>query len=178
MQYILALVGSPRKRGNTALMVDELLLNVNEEVFTNDIVFLGDKSIGPCTDCRACTKGKLVCTVNDEMQELYQKMEAADVLVFGTPIYWYSCSAQIKLLIDRLRPFYRNEKLKGKKAILLLPAGSGSGDCDLTIEMFKRTFKALQIGYVGVATAKAFDEGDVMNDKNALEEIKVLASKI
>jgi len=61
---------------------------------------------------------------------------------------------------------------------LLLPAGSAPGDCDLTIEMFKRVFKTLQVEMVGVVTAKAYDEGDVLKDEVAMKQICELAHQV
>jgi len=175
---VLILNGSPRKNGNTSLMIREFLKYLNDEKFTHEILVLHGMKIKPCNDCRACKSGDLLCTVEDEMQDIYQKIDNSQLLIFATPIYWYTTTAQMKLLIDRLRPYYKNEKLKGKKAILFLPAGSGSGDCDLTIEMFKKVFNTLQVEFVGAATAKAYDEGDVLNDKIALKEIYELAHRV
>ena len=84
----------------------------------------------------------------------------------------------MKLLIDRLRPYYGNKRLKGKKAALILPAGTGEADCDLTIEMFKRSFDALGIEYLGAVTSKASDIGDTEKDQRAIGQIKQLASRI
>lgn len=177
MRKIQIFVGSPRKKGNTSYLAQQLTKGLSEK-FQTEINFLGNLKINPCFDCRNCKKGDFICTVNDDMQDLYKKMEQSDVMISGTPIYWFGPSAQIKLLIDRLRPYYGNNGLKGKKAALLLPAGSGDGDCDLTIEMFKRIFEALGIEYLGAATSKAYDIGDAEKDQLALEQVKQLANQI
>ena len=85
------------------------------------------------------------CIIQDEMKEIYERIAAADILIIACPIYWFGPSAKTKLLLDRLRPYYYNRNLKAKKAALILAAGSGQSDCDLTIEMFKRSF--LTLGY-------------------------------
>jgi len=175
---VLILNGSPRKKGNTSLMIREFVKHLDHEKFTHETVFLHGMKIKTCNDCRTCKTGDLVCTVNDEMQAIYKKMDDSQLLIFASPIYWYSTTAQMKLLIDRLRPYYKNEKLKGKKAILLLPAGSGAGDCDLTIQMFRRIFKTLQLEYFGAVTAEAYDEGDVLKDEKAMQEIRDMAIKL
>lgn len=177
MSNIQLFIGSPRIKGNTAYLAQKLEGDVSEK-FQVNVSFLGKLNIKACTDCRNCKKGDLVCTVKDDMQALYEKMDQSDVLIFGTPIYWFGPSAQIKPLIDRLRPYYGNKKLKGKKAALILPAGSGANDCDLTIEMFKRTFVALEMEYLGAVTSKAYDMGDAKKDQNALNEIQHLAATI
>ena len=112
------------------------------------------------------------------MHALYEKMEQSDILIFGTPIYWFGPSAQMKLLIDRLRPYYGNKKLKWKKAALILPAGTGEADCDLTIEMFKRTFDALGIEYLVAVTSEAYDAGESEKDQKALDQVEHMANLI
>lgn len=104
-----------QKNGNTSFL-SQKLSNSLPENFQTEIHFLGKLKINPRFDCRNCKKGKLVCTVSDDMQALYEKMEQSDVLIFGTPIYWFSPSTQRKLAMDRLRPFYGNRRLSGKKA--------------------------------------------------------------
>ncbi|HPJ46632.1 MAG TPA: flavodoxin family protein [Tenuifilaceae bacterium] len=170
------LIGSPRKNGNTSTMSKMLARNLGNGKLST--FFLYDYQISPCTDCRKCKKGDLVCTVSDDLDEIYKRIESADVIVFGTPIYWYGPTAKMKLLIDRLRPYFQNKKLNGKKAALLLPAGDGEKDCDLTIEMFKRIFRTLGVEYLGVVTSCAYDIGDAINDANLEEYLKSLSTKI
>lgn len=178
MQNILFIVGSPRKKGNTNAMVDLLNHELKSPGVKTERVFIKDYNIGGCIDCRACKKGEMECTIKDDMQELYSKINIADVLVIGTPIYWFGPTAQMKTMLDRFRPYFGNKKLNGKDAYLLLPAGSGHGDCDLTTEMFKRSFEALGVHLKGVVTAEAYDEGDVLNDQLVVSELKNVASQI
>jgi len=178
MQNILILNGSPRKNGNTSFLADTLISGLNQASVKIENHFLYDYQIKPCTDCRACKKGKLICTVPDGMIDLYTMLEEADIIIFATPIYWFGPSAQMKLLIDRLRPYYGNKRLSGKKGALLMAAGTGNKDCDLTTEMFRRTFEALGIEFIGKASTEAYDIGDAENDKNAIHVIEQLSRKI
>jgi len=178
MKKIKTFIGSPRKKGNSDIMADELLKNLDKEKLTYEKVYLYNFEIKACTDCRICKKGEMICPIEDGMKNLYSIIDDSDLLIFATPIYWFNISAVTKLFLDRLRPYYGNKKLFGKKAALLLPAGTGKKDCDLSIEMFKRSFEALGIKYIGEATALAYDKGDVYNDKKAIENIKFLATKI
>lgn len=113
--------------------------------------------------------------IKDGMEELYASIDDSDVMIIGTPIYWFGPTAQTKLLLDRFRPYYVNKKLKGKKAALILPAGSGASDCDLTIEMFKRSFEALGVEFLGAVTSESYDIGDAYKDNDALQNIEKLA---
>lgn len=157
------IIGSPRKKGNTSLMADMLIEHAANADYSFEKSFLYDIDMKPCIDCRACKKGDQKCLVKDGMKNLYDKLESSDTIIVGTPIYWFSPTAQTKLFIDRLRPYYGNQGLKGKKLGLLLPAGVGSKDCDLTIIMFQRICEALGIEYIGEVIVEAYDEGDVHN---------------
>jgi len=174
---ILLINGSPRKNGNTSAMLNTLHQQLDRK-FKSEFIRLYDYQIGPCIDCRGCKKNDLKCIVDDDMQALYPKIENADVLIIGTPIYWFGPSAQTKLMLDRLRPQYGSQNLAGKKAVLFTPAGTGEKDCDLTIEMFKRSFQALGIKYIGSVTAEAYDIGDLKNDHTALSEVEALTAKL
>jgi multimeric flavodoxin WrbA len=178
MTNVEVLVGSPRKNGNTSIMANYLQDNLKKEGISSNISFLYDIEIKPCTDCRACKKGNMNCVLKDEASLLYSRMEKADIIVFGTPIYWFGPSATMKLFIDRLRPYYLSNKLAGKKAALLLPAGEGAKDCDLTIEMFKRIFQTLGMVYLWAVESMAYNPGDVIEDNITLKSLKRLAKTL
>lgn len=178
MKNIEIFIGSPRITGNTSVLAAHLKNQLDKYLVSTNISYLYDYEIMPCKDCRGCKKVGLKCIVQDDMQALYQDLLDADIIVIGTPIYWFGPTAITKLFIDRLRPYYGSKELSGKKAALLLPAGSGAEDCDLTIEMFKRTFKALEIDYLGAVTSEAYDIGDAAKDQQALLKLNELARKI
>lgn len=172
------IIGSPRKKGNTFLLADALINKIQSKYTSANITYLYDYAINPCIDCRNCKKGNSTCTVNDDTQSMYSKLEYADTIIFGTPIYWFGATAKMKLLVDRLRPYFVNRKLVGKKAALLIAAAEGEEDSFLTIEMFKKIFKTLGILYVGVAVTKAYDIGDADYDANVARSLEQLALRL
>lgn len=174
MQQIEIYNGSPRKNGNTSSLIEFFIQGLDRSKFLAKTTFLYDKKINPCTDCRICKTGNLVCKVRDDMQEVYNSIDGCDIMIIGTPIYWFGPTAKMKLLLDRLRPYYANKRLVGKKAILILPSGVGEKDCDLTIEMFSRAFNSLGVNLIGSITSKAYDIGDSEKDGNALKSISSL----
>lgn len=178
MKNILMILGSPRKKGNTRLLADSIMVQCDPANTAISSINLYDYDIKSCNDCRGCKKGEFVCVIEDGMQEIYRELEKADVVVFGTPIYWFGPTAKMKLMIDRLRPYVLRKSLANKKGALLLPAGSGESDCDLTIEMFKRTFNHLQIEYLGAVAVKAYNVGDVNKDVAAAAAVDKLAARI
>jgi multimeric flavodoxin WrbA len=116
---VLGIVGSPRKGGNTEIMVEEALAAAREAGAETDIFLIYDKTIAGCDACGSCFKtGK--CKIKDDMQSLYQKMEAADAILFGTPVYFHSYTAQAKAIIDRTFCYLRDKPLNGKVAAPVL----------------------------------------------------------
>lgn len=117
---VLILSSSPRKGGNSDLLCDRFASGAKESGNEVEKIFLRDRTINFCHGCMACMKtGK--CVQKDDMAEILDKMLAADVLVLGTPVYFYSMSAQLKVLIDRTVPKYT--EIKDKKAYLIATAG-------------------------------------------------------
>jgi multimeric flavodoxin WrbA len=110
---VLGIVGSPRKDGNTQIMVEEVLAAVREAGAETDIFLVFDKSIAGCDACGSCFKTG-VCKIKDDMQSLYEKMEWADAIVFGSPVYFNYVSSQAKAIIDRTFCYLGNHKMQGK----------------------------------------------------------------
>jgi len=167
---ILALIGSPRKGGNTDILVDQILQDSKTIGHTSEKLYLYDYEISPCIDCRNCKKGDYVCTVNDGMQEIYPKMQAADPIIFGTPLYWFGPSGKMKLLMDRMRPFAANGKLKGKKGALVVPSGAETKVSEPLVEMFRLTFDYLEMEFVGTVLAQAYEKGEIRQNQEALKK--------
>jgi multimeric flavodoxin WrbA len=142
LMKILALVGSPRRSGNTDILVEEVLKGAETNGHATEKLRLYDCEILPCIDCHSCKKSEFGynCALSDGMQEIYPKLEAADVIVFATPIYWYGPTAKMKLFLERLRPFIASRKLSGKKGILVVPSEEGQDCCGPLMEMFQMSF--------------------------------------
>ena len=98
---VLAFMGSPRRNGNTDLLLDRLLAGAEAAGAETEKVEVCALDISGCQACYACQKQQY-CVRQDDMSDIYPKIEQADAIVFATPIYWYHCTAQLKLLIDRL----------------------------------------------------------------------------
>jgi multimeric flavodoxin WrbA len=117
---VLGIVCSPRKGGNTEILIEQALAAARDEGAETDIFLIFGKKIEGCDHCGSCDKtGK--CHIKDDMQELYPKMEAADAILFGSPVYFHGCTAQAKAIIDRTFCYLQiNRPLKGKVAAPVL----------------------------------------------------------
>jgi multimeric flavodoxin WrbA len=178
LMKILALIGSPRRKGNTDLLVDAALAEAAKHGHTGEKLYLYDYEINPCIDCRACKKGELVCVLKDEMPKLYKAIDSADVLVLATPIYWYGPTAKMKLLIDRLRPYVANRKLEGKKAYLIAPSEEGPSACGPLVDSLKKSFKYLGLVYSGEALITANEKGEVAKKSGEMEKARRLLDNL
>jgi len=112
---IIGIVCSPRKGGNTEILVEEALNAAREKGAKTEIVLMADKQINPCNACEGCVENG-ACVIEDDMQEIYQKLENADGIIFGTPVYFNNVSAQAKAVIDRTYAFLWAGKLRFKVA--------------------------------------------------------------
>jgi len=166
---ILALIGSPRKGSNTDILVAQLLKGSEVNGHTNEKAYLYDYEIAPCYDCRKCKEEPYVCVVCDGMLELAPRMEEADLIVFGTPLYWYGPTAQMKLLIDHLRPFIASRKLEGKKGVLVTPSEEGPEACGPLVEMVRKSFDYLGMESRGALLAKAYERGEIAENPEELK---------
>ncbi len=121
---ILAISCSPNAQGNTVTLLREVLDGARVEGAETELYSVSGKKIEPCRGCRTCwDKGE--CVIDDDMQSLHDKMAAADGIVFGTPIYFYSMTAQAKTILDRSGPFNRPERsLANKVGAVVATAGS------------------------------------------------------
>ena len=114
---VLIISSTPRKGGNSDKLCDAFAEGAKEAGNKVEKVRIADLKIGYCTGCYACQKtGK--CAIKDDARSVIDKMMAADVIVFASPVYFYSICAQLKALIDRTVVVYPN--LTNKRFCYLL----------------------------------------------------------
>lgn len=180
---VLALMGSPRKKANTDLLLDEYLKGVvstNNDAVVNKIV-LQEKKIACCTSCNGCKMLKSKrCVVKDDMQEIYPLIKEADVIVLATPIYWWSMSAQLKIFIDRLYGLEEKELLKTKECVLLTTYGGALPNEGPSL--VENTIKEI-CDYLGIKFRTAYgvctdDEVQVTENFKALKEVYDLGASL
>ena len=120
---ILILSGSPRKGGNSDYLCNQFLKGAVEAGHDVEKIFVNEKKIGYCRACYAC-RNTHKCIIKDDMPEILDKIIDADVLVFASPVYFYSINAQIKTVLDRT--LARWTELKDKEFFYILSAGEDS----------------------------------------------------
>jgi multimeric flavodoxin WrbA len=128
---VVAFLGSPRKNGNTELLLKETIRGIEESGHTVETYNLNLMKIKPCQDCGGCNEeGK--CIVQDDMDIIYDAIRSADRIILASPIFFFAMSAQTKAMIDRCQSFWCEKYLLkkpleggkyGRKGLLLLVGG-------------------------------------------------------
>ena len=105
---VLVISTSPRRNGNSKLLADAFANGARQAGNSVENISLHDKTICFCKGCLSCQKSQR-CVIHDDADTIAQKMRAADVLVFATPIYYYGMSGQMKTMLDRGNPLYASD---------------------------------------------------------------------
>lgn len=121
---ILGISCSPRIKGNTVVLLEEVFRGARQEGAETELYSVSDKKIEPCQGCMSCWEtGE--CVIEDDMKDLSDRMISADGIVFGTPVYFYNMTAQAKAIIDRTIALNRPERnLANKVGAVVAVAGS------------------------------------------------------
>lgn len=94
--------GSPRKNGNTEILVDAFIEGAKESGNAVTKFNVGSMKINGCTDCQYCFSHSGECVQKDDMNEIYSALYNADMLVLASPLYWFGMSSQLKAMLDRM----------------------------------------------------------------------------
>ena len=175
---ILILSGSPRKNGNTDLLVEAFSKGASEKHHV-DVVSVHDYKVSPCMGCNTCfTSEGNTCVQKDDMSFIYDKLANADMLVIASPVYFYGLSAQLKAVIDRCHNPIRDTFHIKKATLILVGAASLPELFDSILTQYRLCLNFFHIedaGHVLVRGAK--EKGGVQGTK-ALEEAEALGRAV
>lgn len=133
---ILILQSSPRIGGNSDILCDEFIKGAKEADHSCEKIYLTKKDIKLCTGCLTCDETHS-CVIDDDMREILEKMVNADVIVMATPVYFFTMSGQMKMLIDRTTP--RFSEIKDKEFYFIFTAATPN---EKHLVNVKREFKS------------------------------------
>lgn len=174
---LLGIVGSAKKKGRTAQHVLEAL---NASGCGFDVIFLSDYNLRPCTDCDACRKGE--CVLEDDMRKLYPLLERADGIIAGSPVYFGSLSAQLKMVFDRSIYLRRQGfRLRNKVGGAIAVGRSFCGGQEHTIQSIHAWMLIHDMIVVGDGMPHSHFGGtgqDVENDRYGLETSRNLGKRV
>ena len=177
---IIALCGSPRKNGNTETLLKEAVRGIEEAGHVVHTFYLNAMKIKPCQDCGGCNDtGK--CILRDDMDQITDAIRDADRIILASPIFFFSLSAQAKLMIDRCQSFWCEKYLlhksidpgkSGRKGLLIMVGGMkkdiGIHCGEACAKAFFRTVSVPEhetIYYLGIDA-----KGDILNHPTAMQD--------
>jgi multimeric flavodoxin WrbA len=173
---VLGVVGSPRRQGNTEILVDEVLAGAQAAGAQTEKVILTELKIAPCQGCDTCqTTGK--CAQQDDMPALLDKMARSQVWVLGTPIYWWGPTAQFKAFMDR---WYgaKEETFKGRQVILVIPMGAGDvTPAQYTLGMFETALGKKRI-FATILAPGVHQKGAVRTKKDIMAAARTAGQRV
>ncbi len=148
MKKFVALMGSPRKNGNIATIIGEMLKGAKDSGAETILFNLIDMEIKPCVACYYCRKNE-GCSIKDDMSAVYEAIKNADVVIFGSPVYMFQVTGQMKMLMDRLYPLLSGENgiydLRYGKKQTITVYSQGASDSSYFQEYFAYNQKILDM---------------------------------
>ncbi len=182
MAKILAVGGSPRKGGNTDLLLSKIAEGAGAAGAEVELIRLGELQIRECDGCHACWKGR-PCSKKDDMLAVYPKIAASDVIVFGTPVYWYGPTALMKMFIDRF-VYFNNEtnrpRVRGKRAAVAVVLEETHGQTwRPVVEFFEKSLTYLEMELAGTIVVPGVgNKGEILRHPERLLEAYRLGSRL
>ncbi|MFC2047010.1 flavodoxin family protein [Chloroflexota bacterium] len=172
---VLGIVCSPQKNGNTEIMMKEALAGASSCGAESELWTVAGKELKPCDACSSCNKtGK--CHINDDMQELYPKVLAADGLIFGSPAYFRSLTAQAKMVVDRLYCLYYQDVLPDKVAgVISIATAHGH---DGVWAPFRQFFELCHMFPADCIWGFAQRKGDIRKDRFGMKASEELGKQV
>ena len=163
---VVVLAGSPRKDGNTDLLVSSFVKGAerNHEV---DVVSIHDYKINPCLGCNTCfERENNDCFQADDMSLVYEKLGDADVLVIASPVFFYGISSQLKAVIDRLHTPKRNQFHIKKLALILVGAAQLPELFDSIITQYRLILSFFHLEDAGMVLIRGARDKGVVTDED------------
>ncbi len=172
---IIAISCSSRRHGNTEILLEQVLQGARQEGAATELITVQGKHLEPCDGCRTCDQAGL-CHIQDDVQEIHRKMVEARGIIFGSPVYSYSMTPQLKTIIDRtvsLRgPRGLNNKIAG---VVVTAASMGMTDVLKDLYFWIVTRQMLPANFIA---ALCQEKGEVLELKKCLQAAHDLGRQV
>ncbi|MCF7926005.1 MAG: flavodoxin family protein [Candidatus Izimaplasma sp.] len=188
---VLGIVGSKRKTGNTMTLMQETLKVFKQNNIDTNLIQISDYNFSGCTGCEGC-KGSFTCIIKDDMQQIYEAINRCDVLILGSPTYFYNVSADMKKLIDRFYAyniFDPNDRsvwtskfhIEGMKlgATISISEQNSYEDMGFTPKALELSLKAIGVRVIqNLKVLHLFDQDAAKQHKQAMQDAKALGETL
>ena len=169
----IAIVGSPRKHGNTQMLSEHTLKAIAEEGIETELVPLAGQEIKPCDACEACFKtGE--CVINDDFSFVFNKMLESEGIILASPVYFGSCTALLKALMERAGWLSGPEKRLFNLKVggpLVVARRAGQNFTVAEINLWFHIMGMIVPGSTYWNIASGFQPGEVANDDEGLRSV-------
>ena len=176
---VLGIMGSPRRKSNTEILLDKALEGAREAGAEVEKVLVSKLKISPCLEIYACLKDGN-CSIKDDMQLLYKKLLEADHIIFASPMFFYGITSQAKAIIDRCQALWvgrhvlgigKEDKRVRRGAFISVGATRGKKLFDGAVLTVKYFFDAIGVKYSGDLLVRGIDKkGQIEEHPAALED--------
>jgi multimeric flavodoxin WrbA len=175
---VVAVVGSPRLRGNTAALVDVALAELAARGAACESIVLSRLAVAPCLAHETCAE-LAACAIGDDAAEVLDRVYAADCLILGTPVYYENVSAQLKALIDRSYFPYVHGRWLRAKAVGLVVVSAETG-LQETVDALRRYVALSSDGDIPVFTCAGYadEAGAAAADDELVAEARRLGAEL
>lgn len=183
---VLGIMGSPRIKGNTDLLLDEALKGAQSQGGEVDKLIVDKLNISPCREYYGCLRDGN-CVIRDDMDGIYPKLLNADVVIVASPMFFYGLTSQLKALIDRSQALWakkyvlkQNLPCEGRKgAFIAMGATKGQKLFDGSIFTVKYFFHAIGVEYAEELLVRGVDKkGEIIKHPTALKDAFELGSRM
>jgi multimeric flavodoxin WrbA len=183
---VLGIMGSPRLKGNTDLLLDEALRGAQSQGAEVGKVVVDKLKISPCREYYGCLKDGN-CVIRDDMDEIYPKLLDVDGVIVASPIFFYSLTSQLKALIDRCQALWARKYIlkqdmpdSGRKgAFIAVGATRGKQLFDGSILTVKYFFQAINVTYAEELLIRGVDQkGEIKEHPSALSDAFELGQRL
>lgn len=181
---ILIIKSSPRTQGNSNALADQVETGARKAGACVTTLSLQGMNVQPCCACDAClTHDEVHCDTNDDMQKIYPALLKADAIVLASPIYCFTFSAQLKLMIDRLYAFegQKPHPLNGKQIAILLTYGDDTPESSgvfNAIHTLQDEFIYTGSPILEIIHATADKPGDIIQNKEIMQKAFLLGERL
>ena len=163
---IVILQGSPRKNGNTQFLAEGFKEGAEKTGHSVEILNIGNMKIAPCIACEYChTKGNGECVQKDDMQDVYEKLMDADMIVFASAVYYFNITGQMQNVISR---FYCKGTMPAKKYALILSSYSPNVYSGI-VDTYKQILDYSSAKDLGIKCFNGADQKTEANKKEMVE---------
>jgi len=185
---ILVLFCSPRKKGNSAALANEIIKGAESAGASVETIRLHGMDISPCQACYACQKkDSKGCAIDDEMQTIYPKLLEYKAWVIASPVYWFTMSAQAKLFLDRCfaLPAYSKKTLEnafaGKRIGIAMSYGDSdpfNSGCVNALRTFQDAFNYVGAKMIGMVYGSGEAPGEIKTNTQLMARAEKLGQKL